>query len=602
MKQPVKSPAAKSLALIHWAAASAGFLATAFLGWNLAGGGESRSSTASADIPHERSSREARPGKVVRGPTGPAARQLQAIRLARDPNERARAIVDLASQLSPAEFGEWFENGWFNIRGGEGQTLFTKIIRERWQQEDPEGLLLWSIKNKRDIAGDMIASWADTEPQRILDFFREHPDSNREMQVLASMAKKNPAMALQRLQELAAEGLSRDRSAYTGSLMEQLAKHSPAGLEAAIPSLTGSLKVRAETALIGERIKTSYSDELHKLFERPDGVKLYTGVVSDGDVPDEVKGKLFDELANLPAAWRNAIGTNPYYFLTEGNASKWITTDLDQYGFNEMQITSIRSRAISQLANKQPEAALRMMVGLDMTQENRESMLGNIFEIVAGKKDQAQAMIAMLETDADRQIALTVISSSNDDEGERPSRPKIEKPQDWMDAATTIDTSKGSSYEFYAVLRKWDKTQIEALAGQFRAMPDESKRKVAEVIAGNPYSSAPGQLDAEAIRYLVANPAVFVPQADLFEQETLLSQKSAENKTVNLASIYVGKIAKTDPEEAAEWIQTLPEGDAKLWARRNLHSIWSQFDPKAADEWKSSLPAKDRDTVAMPKK
>jgi hypothetical protein len=50
-------------------------------------------------------------------------------------------------------------------------------------------------------------------------------------------------------------------------------------------------------------------------------------------------------------------------------------------------------------------------------------------------------------------------------------------------------------------------------------------------------------------------------------------------------------MAQDDPAAASDWIQSLPAGDPKLWAQKNLHSLWSQYDPAAADQWMKSLPA-----------
>lgn len=43
--------------------------------------------------------------------------------------------------------------------------------------------------------------------------------------------------------------------------------------------------------------------------------------------------------------------------------------------------------------------------------------------------------------------------------------------------------------------------------------------------------------------------------------------------------------------------QTLPDGDAKLWAQKNLATNWKQYDPQAADRWVNSLPPDQRDQV-----
>ena len=58
-----------------------------------------------------------------------------------------------------------------------------------------------------------------------------------------------------------------------------------------------------------------------------------------------------------------------------------------------------------------------------------------------------------------------------------------------------------------------------------------------------------------------------------------------------VASCDAATLALTEPETARDWIQSLPDGQPKLWAQLNLHTLWSDYDPRAADQWFKSLPA-----------
>ena len=55
--------------------------------------------------------------------------------------------------------------------------------------------------------------------------------------------------------------------------------------------------------------------------------------------------------------------------------------------------------------------------------------------------------------------------------------------------------------------------------------------------------------------------------------------------------------AEKDPVAASDWVQTLPSGDGKLWAQKNLAANWAQYDPEAAKRWAASLPADARTEV-----
>lgn len=61
-----------------------------------------------------------------------------------------------------------------------------------------------------------------------------------------------------------------------------------------------------------------------------------------------------------------------------------------------------------------------------------------------------------------------------------------------------------------------------------------------------------------------------------------------------MASMHVVKWAEKDPEAASAWLQTLPAGDAKLWAQKNLATNWAKYDPDATAQWIATLPADAR--------
>ncbi|RYD35008.1 MAG: hypothetical protein EOP87_08130, partial [Verrucomicrobiaceae bacterium] len=121
------------------------FSAVGVVGWKLADPGTGGNSPVAVDEVNGRSAE--RPTRNSRSVAADQAGQRMAsIRLAGSPEARMRATVDLAYSLSPSEFAAWIDGGWFTLRGGAELTLFTKIVMERWQQEDEMGLLAWTLK------------------------------------------------------------------------------------------------------------------------------------------------------------------------------------------------------------------------------------------------------------------------------------------------------------------------------------------------------------------------------------------------------------------------------------------------------------------------
>jgi hypothetical protein len=44
-------------------------------------------------------------------------------------------------------------------------------------------------------------------------------------------------------------------------------------------------------------------------------------------------------------------------------------------------------------------------------------------------------------------------------------------------------------------------------------------------------------------------------------------------------------------------VDSLPEGEARLWAQKNMAATWAEYDPEAAARWMQSLPTDTRAAV-----
>lgn len=557
------------------AGGAAGFFAMAVLGWNLAGGAVPVAEKSRDVAPASHRDRTSRPQRSS-GAGGVAVQQLAAIRSGRNPTERMRATIDLANSLPPSDFAAWLDGGWFSLRDGAELTLFTKIIQERWKLEDPGGYAAWTMKRGSYEASKVLASWADKDPQRVAEFFKLHPDSRNGMEILGYLAKDHPALALQCLRDFSASGLSQNDSYYISNILREVVKKSSAEVEAFVGGLSGALKLRAEGVLIAEKMKTDYEGELRKLWDNPDGLKIFNNLGSS------LQGKIFDDLANLPPDWRAALASNPSNFMDSKSAVKWMGVDFVALGFSKKDEKQILLNAMYSGARENPAAAFKLMAEFDLSAGDRRTLIQNT---LSGKRDQADSIIALLTSESDREIARSIV---NPQSASNSPKEKIETPTQWLEKVATLDPKSGeNSYEYATMIREWDAAKVSALGEQFRSLPPDKKQLVAQAIVNGGYTNyfSPA-LAGDAVRYLITNPgAVTDSPADPF------SERPAKFDPVYTASRYIGSIAVKDPETASDWVGSLPEGDAKAWSQLNLRNIWSQYDPKAADQWFKTLPA-----------
>ena len=379
---------------------------------------------------------------------------------------------------------------------------------------------------------------------------------------------------------MAASGLSQQGMVYSSSLLAKLAEKSPAALEAALASLPPRLKQQAESALSGERLKTSFTTEIRALWDRPDGWKIFENNIQRSD---GMGGKIFDELANIPPAWRAQLASNAYYFIDNTNPQKWLDADLAGYGFSDSQVKNIRESAFSKMGYRQPELAIKRLDEFTDSPESRQRAISNIMSYASGEPEKTAALIALLGNEEDRKTAQGFADARNGDSSET----KIEKPADWLDKLGSLDPKSGSPYSYLRMLEQWDAGKIAELSAGFKNLADDKKLAVARALASNmDYANTGSTLTGDAVRYMVTNPA---PDSS--------ESGNSGNDPVRASSAYVVHLATKDPVAASEWVQTLPAGDAKLWAQKNLATNWVQYDPKAVDQWVKSLPSADRAEV-----
>ncbi len=567
------------------AGAAVGFLAMAIVGWKFAEPARDAIQASDSDEPVATKTLKRHEWSASHGPPEYVRERLRAIRAAGSSSEKLRSTIELANSLPIADLAAWLDHRWFDVGEGFDATLFEKIAMQRWMEEDPEGHAAWCIKNETDP--EIFDAWAKDDPQRILAFFQKNPNREFEMGALQEIAKNHPDVALARIREIIAKGTNTHQggdSYYVQAVLDEIAKKDPAALEAAMTSLPAKWQKTVESLFVGRRLEADFAGEIRSLWERPDGFSLFQGADSS------TRTKLLDELANLPASWKAGIALNPNNFIDSNNVEKWLNADLTGNGFPADLANSIKTNALQYLANRKPEVAIQQLATLDLDNSQRKNVITTIFGNFGNwKSEKAESLLAMLGSDEDRQIARSQIEANPaTDPFAESSQAKIEKPADWLATAATIDPQKGDTYQLFSLLGAWDKDKLAEVSHGFSSLPDEQKARVATVLAvGNQYSSSSSDMDptlrGEAINYLIAHP----PE----------EAKPGANDTTYLASNHAVLWSQKDPAAASAWVQTLPAGDARLWAQKNLAANWSQYDPNAASQWVKSLPADARGEV-----
>lgn len=546
------------------AAAVAASFAMAAIGWQLAAPSTPLETTMSPPM----KSRSARPERKSRvSPAEEFAKQrMRSLSSVANRESRMLATIALAESLAPADFSDWLENGWFNLRGGSELAIFTNILTKRWKTEEPEGFVTWAAKNGLGEADEIIIGWLANDPQRAIDYFKTHPDDGAEMRMLAKMSAVSPDLTLQRLREMAAAGNPALKNGQAREWITALAEKTPAALAAMLDSLPPEVRRIAETKWATEGLKVSFSEEIRKLWQRPDGWKIYSECARSPGIAS----KLIGELQNLPPEWRREIGLNPHSAMSDAQATQWLDADLAGAGFSAMEIRNIQSRALEYLAERDPASAIGRIGEFDISAGRRKEILNNAF--CSADPMKSRTLADQLPTEEERRHfhALLDLMMARERSREDP----------W----SNLGVSKSQSPD------EWNAATLDSMTANFRALPDDRKRQTAALMSDEPrFQVLPMDLQSEAIRCLIESPGQ-TDKTDVWKSPTV---KSSE---------FAVRLMEHDPAAATMWVESLPAGEARDWTRKNLIDNWKQYDPRAAAAWEKNLPATDRATLVKLRK
>ncbi|HEY8960768.1 MAG TPA: hypothetical protein VIM57_01095, partial [Luteolibacter sp.] len=495
------------------------------------------------------------------------------IRTADSPVEKMRATVALAHALKPSEFPEWMEGDRFSIRSGPELSVFRMIIFERWIKEAPDTLIGWATENNYGQAGRALLSLAKSDPQRLITHFRSHPNGEVELGVLREIAKHQPALALERLQELSAAKLAPGIASAADDLLIELAKKSPSSLQAALDTLSPELRTMAESTLSGERLATSFATEMNALTGRPEGLRILEENLSKRP---ELSAQLLKNLGRIPDEWKQLIAKNwgsPAF----RDGKKWFETDLESAGFSSAQAKAIKGKALQSLASQDPEFALTNLSAAD--ESSKDYILASIFSR-EGDDARTEKLISLLPSEEDRKRAGHLLLQESLANKASPT-----KPGEWLTQLSQLDERKGLPYAALANLQKWDTSQLAEARESFKQMPTEQRQHIALMLASSTsQSDMQSGFFGDALHFLVSHPPAV--------------SETRQVDPVMASSAYAARLVARNPSEATSWVESLPEGQAKLWARKNVAANWQQYDPVAARAWIKTLPADTREEVA----
>ena len=128
----------------------------------------------------------------------------------------------------------------------------------------------------------------------------------------------------------------------------------------------------------------------------------------------------------------------------------------------------------------------------------------------------------------------------------------------------------------------------QARLGQaFQNLEGEEKTRLASFAATARYA-IDKSLKGDAIKYVLENPEA---------QKATNWDNDNQSQATKQASQHALDLMKTDPARASAWVNSLPEGNTRLWAKKNLASNWNNYDPVGVQKWLNSQPANEQQAI-----
>ncbi len=504
---------------------------------------------------------------------------MKSIRAGVTQEERIRASVSLAMSLPASEFAAWAEGDRFDFRAGPELSIFRMVLFERWLAEEPDSLIAFAVKNDHGQAFRGLEHLLKKDPERVLEYFRAHPNDGFELRKLSILADSEPGLVLARLAEMSERGMTAKGGEASEKLFKELASEHASLLEAALEGLSPVLRMKAETALCGVRLATDFQSEIRVLWERPDGWKIFSESLRANPA---LSAGFLGELSAMPVSWKNSLGDFPYYAVRGESAKKWLEMDLEETGFSKNDVDRIRVHAAQELTGTDPEFVMDMLGSLKLEQRQKTEFFQRAFMRLRNSPEEAERLIARIDSEDDRIAAREQLDVLKLRIGQLGMR----EPADWINALGSGELTDSNAYRFASAAGGWDEKQVSEFQAGFRELATAEKQKIALAFASRADDTGGNEaLVSDAISYLVTHP----PEQD--------RRGNVRNDPKMMASQFALRLASKDLAAASEWIDTLPAGEASMWARRNVAKDMRQYDPAAVRNWIRTLPTAERDDL-----
>ncbi len=516
---------------------------------------------------------------------------LARIRAIKNPEERLKATMQLAYTIPPGEIAKWYDSEWLDdgVQDMEAH-LFYRVLRMRWMAADPQALMDYNLRKVSRNAPAIAAEWARKDPAAALAYLDGLKEPTRRARfaegIGAAVAEADPRLLLSRIPDFQV-AFSQGGSSFIAESIGKLAESAPDLLKAESAGWPDALRRQAEVALTGASLKSGFASGIASLAGTEKGRSMFMAAIG---ADSELMKEIAKQPGLLPAGWLSAaLDQGGSYSLVDADPQRWLDGDLSGLGLTESELTQIRSNAISRLGYRDPAGLLERFSSGKLDPASRQTAIGTLSQSLP--EEQREAFLATLTDEQDVALARQYTGPSEEQRNKGPLTSES--------LFANLAKEGGSvGWEMSRQIGTWGKEQIKSFASDFTALPQEQKAVVAGKLAASSYEGVPREIQVQMVDYLIKQ-----PQTEQGAEEgsaegghfpvTPEDEKQPTRLAVQLAASW----ADENPGAASHWVTSLPAGEARLWAAKNVAARWADYEPQAAARWVATLPEAERTQV-----
>lgn len=481
--------------------------------------------------------------------------------------EAIRATLALARSLSPADRKAWLAGSWFKHSDPLLVQLFTDELGELIFEEDPHAFL---ASGNPDYG--LLRRFGRLDPEGLIAYANSTEDPKKKAILLhlgmEGLAEKDPAAAYKLLLEMPPPAEVVPKMAR---LMAKAAQGDATKLLALAEQRGDRWRFFLRSAAAEAMIAKDPAAAIHWMSEQDDGGKLCTGVYSIMEMPPEMArakyGWLADHLDQLPDGFAGKVNDSsstgwPDPFLLKGHEEKWLVADFERLGLRGEALREMKLYALGSWGGRDPEAAVKLLMDpAFIAPADRRRIVGDWLRSISPPAELPAGVLAVLDEASLKEVAEKTAYYQK--KQENPLRPVTAAGLFAKELASGTEKDDLSFLSY-----QWSPTKTTDAIAYVQGRSDAEIRTMSiRIGSGHPqYASVVGEIHRQALLRKVPTPSLV--------------------KDVAQVAIHWGAY---DPASASVWAGSLPAGEARSYAIRNIASRWHLADSKAAERWISSL-------------